>query len=513
MKKTISVNISGFIFNIEEDAYEVMVDYLNTLKDHLKKTEGGDEIYADIEARIAELFQERLNDNKQVITDTDTNEVIEIIGKPEEYLFDEDLETDANTSNESIDEEEVFEGERRVFRDTDNSIIGGVCAGIARYFDIDPILIRLAFAVLFFGFGTGVLLYIILWIIIPEPKSNADRLRMHGKPVNMENLKSQFQKVKDQPKRKKTAKKSAEFAKEVGGNFFKVFGKILGFGMVLFAIFFTIAFLSVIFGNFGIFVDEEGFNTVSIMEFSHIFFQTPVSAFFAWFGLILVMLAPIVGLLIWGIQLIAEIKNKYAKVTNWTLVSVFSLGWIILVVIGTNTAREFQDEAEFEEGLYNISTTDEIYIDVMEDNYFSSHVDYDDFDLLELVQVNEDYVLVGYPELSVQQSPDTNFHVITIYSSRGITGKSAVRKAENIVYDTEKKGDHIYFSPYYKFPVDDKFRGQQVEVVVQVPAGKKITFGPNTSRILNRFEGDRDLNYDRVNKTYEMRGKQLILAD
>ncbi|MEZ4938411.1 MAG: PspC domain-containing protein [Crocinitomicaceae bacterium] len=512
MKKTISVNISGFIFNIEEDAYDVMLDYLNTLKEHLKKTEGGEEIYADIESRIAELFQERLNENKQVINDVDTSEVIAIIGKPEEYLFEDEMETESETEATESEEFE-YEGERRVFRDTDNSVIGGVCSGIARYFDVDPILIRLAFALLFFGFGTGVLLYIILWIIIPEPKNNADRLRMHGKPINMENLKEQFQKVKGNPKRKKNAQKTADFAREVGGNFFGVFGKVLGFGMIFFALFFSVILISIAFGNFGIFTDEDGYNSVTVMEFSNIVFQSSWISFFAWLGIVFVSLAPIIGMLVWGVQLVSNVKNKFAKATNWTLVSIFSVGWIILVLVGIYTAREFSDEAEYEEGLYNISNTDIIYVDVLEDEYFSSHIDFEDFEVMELIQVHDDFVLVGYPELSIQASPDTSYHVITIYSSRGITGKSAVRKAENIIYDIEKKNNHIYFSPYYKFPKEDKFRGQTVEVIVQVPTGKKISFGPNTSRILNRLDGDRDLDYDRVNKTYEMRGKRLILAD
>lgn len=516
MKKTISVNISGFIFNIEEDAYEVMLEYLNNLKAHLKKTEGGDEIYQDIEARIAELFQQKLNDSKEVVNEEDVDEVIGIIGKPEEYLFEEDEMSEESNTSESkstTSEDFEYEAERRVFRDTDHSVIGGVCSGIARYFDIDPILIRLAFAILFFGFGTGILLYIILWIIIPEAKTNADKLKMRGKSVNMENLKSQFENVKKNPKRKKEMHRTAEFAKDVGSNFLAVFSKFVGGAIIVSVIFFLIFMFSVTIGEMGMFTDENGESSVTFFEFSQLIFASPTQAFFGWLGVVFVSIIPLMGLVIFGVQLVFSLKSKYTKIMGISLGVIWAMGVGILTIVGMQVARDFTHYEDFEDEVYRIENVDEIYVDVSSDEYFSDYLDYKNLEFTEMIQVHDDEVLLGYPKLSVHSSPDTNYHVIAVYSSRGPSNKKAIDKAENIDYVIKKEGTKIWFNPYFKFPKEDKFRNQEIEVVVQVPAGKKITFGPNCTRMLGSFDEERDLKSNRVNKTYEMRGKELILAD
>jgi phage shock protein PspC (stress-responsive transcriptional regulator) len=508
MKKTISVNISGFIFNIEEDAYEIMLGYLDTLKSHLKKTEGGDEIYSDIEARIAELFQERLHDAKEVINEEDVKEVISIIGKPEEYLFDEDEEEEKSKS-ETFDEEYEYAREKRVYRDTDHSIVGGVCSGIANYFGIDPILIRLAFAVLFFGFGTGFLLYIILWVIIPEAKTNSEKLRMKGKPVNVENLKDQFQKVKDNPKRKREMRRTGEFAKEVGGNFFRVFGKVMGVMLILFSVFLLIGFITFSFGGFGLFINEDGVSSISIQQFSEIIFNTSGDTTLAWIGITMVSIAPIIIMLTFGTQLLLDLKNRFSRITGFVLAGIMILGCIILSIVGTQLARDFSFGGEAEEEVVISGTHDEIYIEVMENEFFSNRIDYQNFDAMEMIQIHNDYVLLGYPELVVHNSPDTNFHVIKISSSRGMTDQNAKRRAENIEYDMDIDSNRLAFAPYFKFPKEDRFRAQDVRIIIQVPEGKKIKFGPNCNRILGSFDEERNDRANKANKTYIMDGMEL----
>ena len=163
MNKTITINISGAVFNIEEDAYARLKSYIEKLRTCFSSTEGGDEIVSDIESRIAELFQERISPNKQVITEDDVQVVIEVMGQPEDYMDEEDSEPTDSTS----DAGSTRIDSRKFYRDPDDHILGGVCSGISQYLGWDPVILRLLFALSVIFGGVGVIAYIILWIIIP----------------------------------------------------------------------------------------------------------------------------------------------------------------------------------------------------------------------------------------------------------------------------------------------------------------------------------------------------------
>jgi phage shock protein PspC (stress-responsive transcriptional regulator) len=191
MKKTVTINLSGFIFHIDEDAYDHLSNYLSKIRGYFTDSEGQEEIMSDIESRIAEMFQEKITKNKEVINMTDVEKVIAVMGKPEDYL-DESAQTEtkeeANRQSSTGSATHTNTRTRRVFRDPDNEVLGGVCGGIGAYFNIVPLWLRLAFVVSFFVFGTGLLLYIILWIIIPEAKTTAEKLEMRGEQVNVSNI-------------------------------------------------------------------------------------------------------------------------------------------------------------------------------------------------------------------------------------------------------------------------------------------------------------------------------------
>jgi len=195
MKQTYSVNIGGMSFNIDNDAYMTLKTYLDQIEAHFADEEGGKEIMDDIEARISELFQERIKGPKQVIDLNDVKEVMKILGDPDEI---------GETENgESSHRKEKFgpSGYRRIYRDPDNRILGGVCSGMGAYWQIDPLVFRLLFVLAFMVFGVGLVLYLILWIVIPEAKTAAQKLEMKGEPVNISNIgktvKEEFQNVRD----------------------------------------------------------------------------------------------------------------------------------------------------------------------------------------------------------------------------------------------------------------------------------------------------------------------------
>jgi phage shock protein PspC (stress-responsive transcriptional regulator) len=201
MKKTYTINISGTVFHIEEDAYEKLNNYITGLKQHFGNDEEGLEIIADIEARIAEIFIGKRTAEKEVITSDWVDEIIKTMGIPEE------LEEEATTGSSASDKKK-----KRLYRDPDHKIIGGVCGGLAAYFNMDPVIMRLIFVFFFLLNGLGLLIYIILWIAVPEAKTTAQRLEMRGEEVNIDNIekwiKKEYQEIEKSVKKINWGKKS-----------------------------------------------------------------------------------------------------------------------------------------------------------------------------------------------------------------------------------------------------------------------------------------------------------------
>ena len=195
MNKTVTANIGGFVFNIDEQAFEILQKYLSAIRHKMNNEEGIDEVMQDIELRIAELFREKLTEFKrEVINHSDVENIILIMGEPDAYGSGESSSSENKKEKET---EEDYSTNRQIYRDPDNQVLGGVSSGLAAYMGWDPIIIRLIFVMLFFGFGTGLFIYILLWIIVPEAKTASDRLRMRGEKVNVENIKDKFKDIKN----------------------------------------------------------------------------------------------------------------------------------------------------------------------------------------------------------------------------------------------------------------------------------------------------------------------------
>lgn len=187
MKITVSINLGGYSFNIDEDAYAELKRYLKNLEIHFAAEESSSEILADIEARMSELFRARITSYKQVITIDDVNQVIAVMGTPEDFSDDHTNSQDRYTTT----------GYHRMYRDPDHRIIGGVCAGMGAYWRIDPLIIRIIFLALILAGGIGVLIYLILYIVLPEARTTAQKIEMKGSSVNIHNIKDAVKKEFD----------------------------------------------------------------------------------------------------------------------------------------------------------------------------------------------------------------------------------------------------------------------------------------------------------------------------
>lgn len=184
MKKTLTVNLGGTVYHIDEDAYHLLDSYLTNLRIHFCREEGADEIVHDMELRISELFADRLDESKQVITIEDVEEIIARMGKPEDISAD----TETSDGSGSAAYTETEKGPRRLFRDPDNKIIGGVASGLAAYFGWDVTLVRIAFLILGFFVHGFILVYIIGWILIPSARTAPEKLAMRGVKIDVESI-------------------------------------------------------------------------------------------------------------------------------------------------------------------------------------------------------------------------------------------------------------------------------------------------------------------------------------
>jgi phage shock protein PspC (stress-responsive transcriptional regulator) len=188
MKITVSINLGGYSFNIDEDAYTELKHYLKNLELHFAGEESSSEILSDIETRMAELFRSKITGYKQVINIEDVRQAISVMGTPEDI---------SNSDGPSARDKFSSPGYHRMYRDPDHRLIGGVCSGMAAYWDIDPLIVRIIFVALAIGGGLGILVYLILYIVIPEAKTTAQKIEMKGNPVNIHNIKDSVKKEFD----------------------------------------------------------------------------------------------------------------------------------------------------------------------------------------------------------------------------------------------------------------------------------------------------------------------------
>ena len=234
MKKTLTVNLGGTVYHIDDDAYRLLDNYLANLKHYFRKQEGAEEIVNDIEIRIAELFAEKVSAGKQVITLADVEEIIARVGKPEDFGVSDD-ESEPRKKEQAASAGQGYTRTattRRLFRDPDNKLLGGVASGLAAYFDWDITLVRILMIVLLFvPYCPMIILYIIGWIIIPEARTAAEKLSMRGEAVTIENIGKTvtdgFERVADGVNNFVNSDKPRTFLQKVGDVFVTIAAIIL----------------------------------------------------------------------------------------------------------------------------------------------------------------------------------------------------------------------------------------------------------------------------------------------
>lgn len=189
MKTTITINLGSKVFHIDNDAYEILKTYLLAVEKQFFDENERKEIMSDIELRLSELFTEILGQKRDVIMKDDVSQVIDIMGEPEDFAQEDTNDTKSSSGSQQKRRYAQQKTTRRLYRDPDNRILGGVCGGLGAYFNNDPLLFRIIFIILLFAGSVGFWIYLILWIAIPEAGTTAQKLEMRGEAITIENIK------------------------------------------------------------------------------------------------------------------------------------------------------------------------------------------------------------------------------------------------------------------------------------------------------------------------------------
>ncbi|MCC7303249.1 MAG: PspC domain-containing protein [Bacteroidia bacterium] len=526
MNKTVTINVSGIVFHIEEDAYDKLSKYLGTIKSYFKDSEGRDEIMADIEARIAELLKEKIGAGRQVVLTADVDHVISVMGKPEDYASGGEKEdTEGEKPEEVID---FSKRRRRVFRDPDSRVLGGVCGGIANYFDMDPLWLRLSLVVFTIFGGAGVLVYIILWIAIPEAKTTAEKLEMKGEKVNINNIKKtveeelghlkkkgkemeedlkNFSGPENRQKVKNGVDKFLEFLASVGTSFLTVFGKVFAIALIIIGVLFTVGLFTSVFGisNFGLSNAPGWIESV---------FTSAGDYELAVVAALLTLGIPFMMLIYGGFRLLLGIREK-----NRLLSVVALILWVVGIGIGiysgVSLGTDFRENGRVKE-VYTLNTSsDTLFLrgilptedemegidgEIRDVRHKGNNKDWD------FMNMNGEKIRFGFPDLTVEKADGDSFQIEIIRTARGIDKKDALNRARNILYKAPGITDSVVeFYSVSEFDRSNKLRAQDVKIIVRVPVGKSVFLSKTLSHLLYDVPNVHDLwDEDMLNHTWNM---------
>lgn len=575
MKQVININFQGRVVPIEVTAFDLLKNYTDSLNRHFANEEGKEEIINDIESRIGELFQERIAKGATCITDDDVNAIIKSMGRPEEFeTMDEAQPASAtsSTGQEQASSGTSGTGNKRLYRNENDKVLGGVCSGLANYFNIDVVVVRIIFVILLFSgigfltyiimwiavpgsstqqiggarrklfrdpdekmiagvcsgighyfginpwipralfllpflsflsrwghwggfwdFGdvirftfspTSLIVYIILWIVIPEALTTSEKLEMKGEKVDMNSIKASVME-----EMKGVGKKAEKFGKEAStvinekasavagdvksfakrsrggvGNVIAMIAKIFAYfviGVVCFA--FVMALIGL-----GIF-------SVGIFPLKDYVLRGGWQNFYAWGTLILFIAVPIIAIITWLIRKIARAKSN-SRILGFTFGSLWAVGWVCIIMLIATVTRDFKSVSRLDEQAVELTNPGVNKMVVTSSlpftkKYYSRNwIRFEPFENL----IDDDTAYVRNVYVEITKSPSDSFQVTMKKTARGNTRTDANDLARLIKFDVEQKDSILLLEKGIAINKTDKFRNQMVIITVYVPVGKQI---------------------------------------
>jgi len=486
MNKTVNINLANILFHIDEDAYNKMRRYLESVKRSFANTPGSDEIIADIEARVAELFYEKLENERQVITEKEVDAVIAIMGQPEDYMVDEDIFEDEPKSSRSSAETRS----KKFYRDTEQKYVAGVSSGLGHYFNIDPLWIRLLWIVLTIGSSGGfILIYGLLWILIPEAATTSQKLDMRGEAVNISNIerkvKEGFDDVADKVKNadyskvKSSGKTFFDTVGDVIMFLFKVFGKFIGIILI-------ITGASVIIGLFIGMLTMGTLDWISLPGLNG--FLDNITATPIWVLSLLTFFAvgiPFFFLLYLGLKILVNNLKSIGNIAKFSLLGLWLISIIALIVMGVREAASHAYEGGIttESEMYMPNTTDTLNIRLATSSLWDNGANMRMNDMVTTYDEDGNPVLLSDDvRFRLKKSKDSVIRLEIRKEANGPSLAEAREVAEKIDYGYKMEGNTLTLNDFLTAEGKSTFKDQEVRVNLFLPVGTVIKYDSDDGR-------------------------------
>lgn len=517
MKKTFTINISGTLFHIEEDAYEKLQGYLLKLKEHFGNGAEGREIVADIENRISELFTEKAKGDSKVVSAGWVDEVIGTMGTPEDFAEQE-------SSGEPFS---AIKRKRRLYRAVDNRYIGGVCSGLGAYFNVDPIVMRILFVVLLFANGIGILAYLILWIAVPGAHTTSQRLEMRGEEVTVSNIERTFRDDNPETKEERAAgltdtpapagksNRQGDAVSQTAGGVLRFLVAVLGSFLILAGFFGLLGLIStLVVGQ--TFLSDWPLVWNNDLQVSGLLNQFISSAGASWGLFFTGLLAgiPLLAMLYVGTKLVFNYKsNNTAIIMGMT--GIWLIALIGLVVVTIREASNFKSTS-------SLSGTETIYpapgktlnLLLAEDKFDDvSEMDWD-IDRFKAVMTDNKSLLLGEPRLDIEKSPASDVVLVIKKRARGKSQSEANETIQKISYSYQLTDSSITFDPWFMLGENGKWRDQRVDITLKIPEGTSVFLSDEIEEIIHDIENvSNTWDGDMIGKTWIMMPEGLTMKD
>ncbi len=505
MNKTYNVNLGGVPFQIDEDAYNKLLAYTNAIKGKFSGVDGSDEIVADIEARLAEMFDEKLqNTGRSIVSDDMVEKAIGIMGRPEE--FDMNEESAQGTGDAAYSSSKGKSLGKRLYRDPDRKILGGVASGLSAYLGIkDPIWIRLVFILLpfldtfLFGISTStvILAYVILWVLLPKAITPTEKMMMRGEAVNLDNIsKSVKEDWQDFKSRSETRDATSGLGRafslllNIAAKFFIVIGLII-IGSILFAV------LAGLFATFIAFITSMPFLNGAI-------FNAGWQPWTSGLGLALMLLAPIAFLIALVAKLLSKRKVPLGGIALASL-GAFLVGTVLTALTAGNIAKDFRVKASVHQKDAFTPSDSLMVFTINEDSELHEG------ESIGLVFTDDDNDwdsngIERYPNIYIKRSKDDQVHIKKSFSARGRTLEAARQRASGLGYNYNIfDSSRIEFDRNYH-PSSELFRKQRVDVTLEIPVGQYFDLDESLRKLdpRGRYAGRDYRNYLKTGDRYKM---------
>lgn len=489
MKKTVNVNLAGTFFHIDEDAFGKLSRYLDAIKRSLSDPQGSDEIIRDIEARIAELFSEKISSSSQVISIKELDEVIAVMGQPEDYMVDEEIFEDTPPAATRRRSHSSY---KQLYRDIDNKFISGVSSGLGHYMGLDAIWVRLLWILLtIISSGFFIIIYILFWILVPAAVSTSDKLKMTGEPINISNIEKKFKEGYDTVADKVKNADYDKYGRKVksgASGFFETLGSILLTLLKIFVKFFGILLIIIslstligliiglfTFGSIDFWGHGEVMDYISLVDTTN----SPI-----WLISLLTFFAvgiPFFALFILGLKLIINNLKSIGTPAKIILLLLWVCSLIGLGIIGIKQATEQAYDGDFiTENSLPVRTGDTLRLAMRADNQYSYDVNRHGGLKIEYNENDEKVIYSNDIRLIVRHTRDSVAKLMIEKKAEGNSFLNAKKRAEAINYNYSFENGKLLLDGFFITDIENKYRDQEIEIILHLPVGTILYAEDNT---------------------------------